>query len=63
MQYNASSLDLDYKKHNLDSPSIFSAIIDVTESVYSDFNKFKQSRALEEKLINATKPNLTTKIK
>lgn len=63
LDYNASSLDLDYKKHNLDSPSIFSSVVDVTETIYSDFNRYQQSRALEEKLVAAASPTVGTKIK
>lgn len=63
LQYKQSQLDLDYKEHNLSSPSIFSAVVDTTETIYSDFSKFKRARAIEEKLIDATSDRLGTGIK
>lgn len=59
LNYNAQSADLDYKKSNLESPSIFSAIVDTADTVYADFKTFEKSRKLEENIINANLGTIT----
>lgn len=54
LNYNIQSVDLDYRISNLDSPSILSSIVDVADTVYADFKTYERSRALEEKIINAS---------
>lgn len=52
LNYDAKLYDLDYKIENLDSPSIFSSIVDTTESIYSQFKKFERDRLVDESYAN-----------